>query len=453
MAIAKLEEIPQICDDVEVSKKDKKARKRKKGIYRKIIGQMEFYLSDANLRHSKFLLPIYQKDPWIDLTLFLTFNKVASMLTEITGQEASENDKIQELVKALSYIESEHITLSECKAKVNRKSPFVPAASTNIDSCTVYAENLPPDADHDFIKNVFLPYGEVSYVSIPKFKSGRSKGFAFIEFKSVESVDQVTSEFTNVTVEKSENLASVKTFNEDREESEVKQQSALGIKRKNEDTATKGVVKRVKILEDILEGPEKEKDCENRAYQGHSSEIQVLSKVVWKKLRNKYLDEQRKNFGAMKHSFKKAPAPRYAETKAPQKPAQNNGTGGVDIKPGVIVKIVMDEEVGDPVEFKKLVRGGVDGEKVGYVDVRIGQATAYVRCETEDQAKKLEGSSMNGAVKKEILKDQEEKDYHKKAAKDKQEKRSGKVKVNKVKTKTKLIQKAENNKNSHVYFE
>ena len=75
MAIAKLEDIPLNSDDVEVSKKEKKARKRKKGIYRKIIAQMEFYLSDANLRHSKFLLPIYQKDPWIDLTLFLTFNK------------------------------------------------------------------------------------------------------------------------------------------------------------------------------------------------------------------------------------------------------------------------------------------------------------------------------------------------------------------------------------------
>merc|ERR1712110_719211 len=98
--------------------------------------------------------------------------------------------------------------------------------------------------------------------------------------------------------------------------------------------------------------------------------------------------------------------------------------------------------VGDPVEFKKLVRSSVDGEKVGYVDVRIGQARAYVRCEDPEQAKKLEGSSLTGAVKKEILKDQEEKDYHKRAAKDKQEKRSGKVKVNKVKTKTKLIQKA-----------
>ena len=447
MAVSKVEDISQNNDDVEISKKDKKARKRKKGIYRKIVAQMEFYLSDANLRHSKFLLPIYQTDPWIDLKLFLTFNKVASMLSEIVGQEANEESKIQELVKSLSYIESEHITLSECKAKVNRKSPFVPAPSTDIDSCTVYAENLPSDADHDFIKNVFLPYGEVSYVSIPKFKSGRSKGFAFIEFKSAESVEKVTSEFTKVTVEKSENLASVKTFNEDREESEVKQQSALGSKRKNEDSATKGVVKRVKIQEDVQEEPELE-NSDSKTNQGNSTDIQVLSKVLWKKLRNKYLDEQRKNFGAMKQSFRKARTPRYMETN--HEPTQNDS---VDIKAGVIVKIVMEEEVGNTQEFKKLVRTCVDGEKVGYVDVQIGQSTAFVRCEDQAQAKKLVGSSLSGATKKEILKDQEEEDYHKKAAKDKQEKRSGKVKVTKVKTKTKLIQKAESNKNSHVYFD
>ena len=93
MAVSKVEDISQNNDDVEISKKDKKARKRKKGIYRKIVAQMEFYLSDANLRHSKFLLPIYQTDPWIDLKLFLTFNKVASMLSEIVGQEANEESK------------------------------------------------------------------------------------------------------------------------------------------------------------------------------------------------------------------------------------------------------------------------------------------------------------------------------------------------------------------------
>ena len=62
MALSKIEEsgAKDNSDDV---KREKKARKRKKGVYRKIVSQTEFYLSDANLRHSKYLLPIYQSDP------------------------------------------------------------------------------------------------------------------------------------------------------------------------------------------------------------------------------------------------------------------------------------------------------------------------------------------------------------------------------------------------------
>ena len=156
MAVSKLDEDVHNNENSDSSKKDKKARKRKKGVYRRIVSQTEFYLSDANLRHSKFLLPIYQSDPWIPLKLFLTFNKVASMLSEVLEPGASDEDKIVELEKALSYIDSDNVVLSECKTKVSRKSPFVPAASTDIDSCTVYAENLPPG------NFTYCPYSEVS---------------------------------------------------------------------------------------------------------------------------------------------------------------------------------------------------------------------------------------------------------------------------------------------------
>ena len=59
-----------------VDRKEKKARKRKKGAYRRLVAQMEFYFSDANLRMSKFLAAIYLADPWVPLNTFLTFNKV-----------------------------------------------------------------------------------------------------------------------------------------------------------------------------------------------------------------------------------------------------------------------------------------------------------------------------------------------------------------------------------------
>ena len=438
--------------DVSDAKKEKRARKRRKGVYRRILSQMEFYLSDANLRHSKFLLPIYESDPWIPLTIFLTFNKVSGMLYEIVEPETSEADRVSELAKALSYVESESILLSECKTKVGRRSQFVPGSICDIDNCTVYVENLAPDADHDVIRNIFTPYGDIVYVSIPKFKSGRSKGFAFIEFKTPESVEKVLRGFTNVTVEKTENLASVKTFNE--QEGEVKQSaSAIGNKRKKEEGG-KPVTKRVKIQEDVQEEPGpvplSEESC--------GLDIQVLSKVYWKKLRNKYLEEQRRNFASAKNSFKKARTPHYVERQYGgdgdiKENVTENVKPVIDIKPGVVVKIVLKEGVGSVPELKKQIRAAIDGEKVAYVDARVGYDVVHVRCEDTSQAEKLANVSIGLEVSKDILKNEEETEYHLKAAKDRNEKRSGKVKIPKTKTKAKIFEKIENSKNTHIVFD
>ena len=61
-------------------KREKKVRKRRKGAYRRLVTQMEFYFSDANLRLSKFLANIYAEDPWVPIQTFLSFNKVTAIL-------------------------------------------------------------------------------------------------------------------------------------------------------------------------------------------------------------------------------------------------------------------------------------------------------------------------------------------------------------------------------------
>ena len=86
------------------TKQEKKAKKRRKVMYRRLVKQLEFYLSDANLRQSKFLLPLYQSDPMILLSTFLTFNRVASMLGEIVGEKADQTIRMAELTKALSVL-------------------------------------------------------------------------------------------------------------------------------------------------------------------------------------------------------------------------------------------------------------------------------------------------------------------------------------------------------------
>ena len=60
------------------------------------MSQMEFYFSDANLRLSKFLSKIYANDPWVPIHTFLSFNKVAALLTEL-GVGEEENLQVAEV--------------------------------------------------------------------------------------------------------------------------------------------------------------------------------------------------------------------------------------------------------------------------------------------------------------------------------------------------------------------
>lgn len=55
---------------------------------------------------------------------------------------------------------------------------------------------MPPNSTHESVKNLFKQFGDVAYVSLPKFKSsGRIKEFAFIEFAEKNSVEQCMDAF------------------------------------------------------------------------------------------------------------------------------------------------------------------------------------------------------------------------------------------------------------------
>ena len=87
----------------------KEPRKRKKAMFKSIKEQMEFYLGDANMTKSTFLTKKIleadstQEAAWLDLDIFLTFNKLASMLREYFGQA----DTTDDLWKAVSNLPSE----------------------------------------------------------------------------------------------------------------------------------------------------------------------------------------------------------------------------------------------------------------------------------------------------------------------------------------------------------
>ena len=158
-----------------------KPRLRKKALHAAILKQMEFYFSDANLSKDRFLSNLVKEDPYVDLSVFLKFNKIRELTTDI--------NRISKGVQASTIL-----SLSEDGMKVRRITPIAP--KENIDECTVYVQNLPPDADHDTLSSIFSQYGQVVYVSIPRFKNNKKiKGFAFVEFDTTESAKKCLKAF------------------------------------------------------------------------------------------------------------------------------------------------------------------------------------------------------------------------------------------------------------------
>ena len=86
----------------------KKPRKRKKSLYKAIVDQMNFYLGDANCSRSKFMKELTDKSPWIDIEIFLKFNKLTAMLFESFGQATTDD-----LWSALKAIPSEVFEIRE----------------------------------------------------------------------------------------------------------------------------------------------------------------------------------------------------------------------------------------------------------------------------------------------------------------------------------------------------
>ncbi|VDH92774.1 La-related protein 7 [Mytilus galloprovincialis] len=169
--------------------KDKKPRKRMKALYGRIKQQMEFYFSDSNLNRDRFMKKqiVDAEDGYISLDIFLRFNKIKDMTLDAS-------------VIASALKKSKLLQVSEDGSKVKRTKPV--SSAKDIDDRTVYVECLPHNVDHEYIRKIFDSCGSILYVSIPRYKStGDSKGFAFIEFDSIQSAHKACEELNNPPAE------------------------------------------------------------------------------------------------------------------------------------------------------------------------------------------------------------------------------------------------------------
>lgn len=161
-----------------------KKRSRKKARYALILKQMEFYFSDANLSRDRFMSDLMKQSKAVPLEVFLSFNKIRELTSDT-----------KDIAKALGS--SQLLQVSEDRKTVSRTTEV--RKKENQDDCIIYVEQLPPDANHDWVSGIFSAYGKVDYVSIPKFKNKPvNKGFAFVEFDTPEAAKKALEAFGSV---------------------------------------------------------------------------------------------------------------------------------------------------------------------------------------------------------------------------------------------------------------
>ena len=153
----------------------------------KLRKQMEFYMGDSNLHNDKFLCNLMKQNEkgFINLTIFLNFNKIKKILNEGIEQDIEENigsleQNLQKLKKAINS--SNLLKMNKIQTKVRRKVLYIQKKSN--DNRVIYVENLPDKVTHEVLAKIFSKNGEVLHVSLPKYTETQvPKGFAFIEFK------------------------------------------------------------------------------------------------------------------------------------------------------------------------------------------------------------------------------------------------------------------------------
>lgn len=467
----------------------KHRRRRRKHIYAAIRQLVEFYLSDVNLTKDRFFAGKLKESPYIDMDLILNCNRIRKLTTDAS-----------DIIKSLEN--SSLVSTTEDGTKLFRTKPV--ERVENEDECTIYVEDLPISVNHEWLQNLFKTYGDVIYVSLPKYReSGKFKGFAFVQFKTPEGAMNALKAFERVnsclsSSMPSAQLKSIDAYEGDRnyvvrqlpiqdtdvqyiplqsddkvnvsEVDNVGNQHAdssvsdvscdeerLKKKRKSKLLATDVDNTVEKNLEEDENSTDEQKPKIKRKRKHKKKAVKhdvetygmhILSKKDWKKLRNKYLDEQKKRARELKCQLQQAKHRRFAdessheettdleleETDKVQHLAEDRAR--VQFSPGVIVKITLNIPIKKVKPFKNEIRSI---SNVQYVDIGDHYDEVYVRCSSSHAAEEFVTSGKWPVM--EILRGDEEQAYWKKVFADREEKMEKKIRMNKIRGKDKLKKK------------
>lgn len=159
----------------------------------KIIQQIEYYFSDANLARDKFLTEEIQKDNgWVPFTVLLTFKRLLQLSSDATV-----------IVNAMYKSQEGLIEISDDRLKI-RRNPERPLPEQNeetrkaVIAQTAYVKGFPADVTMDELIEFFNAYEKVSNVIMRKYldkptKVYKFKGSAFVAFASKGACEKFLS--------------------------------------------------------------------------------------------------------------------------------------------------------------------------------------------------------------------------------------------------------------------
>lgn len=179
----------------ETQKKSYSITKNNKRPNRKRLlkNKLEFFLSDINLYHDKYLKKIYlSHNESVSPETFLTFNSIKILLSDIDKTEKKKNV----IIKAVEI--SNKLIYDKVTNKIKRVEPYKEKLiNVNLYSkCTIYIENFPPIITHEIIYDLFKDY-KILYISLLKGKNNRLSGQAFITLKNIEDVPKIIDKYNN----------------------------------------------------------------------------------------------------------------------------------------------------------------------------------------------------------------------------------------------------------------
>nr|XP_027196072.1 lupus La protein homolog [Dermatophagoides pteronyssinus] len=149
----------------------------------KIIDQVEYYFSDINLRHDKFMkYQLRENNGWFPLDKLMTFNKLKALSTD-------KNVILDALKKSPNGL----IELSECETKLKRIKPlpeFTPEYTKQLNLRTLHLKGFPKDSTFEQLKTFCSQYGEIDSIEMRR-RDGNFKGCIMVVFKDQATADKV----------------------------------------------------------------------------------------------------------------------------------------------------------------------------------------------------------------------------------------------------------------------